>query len=143
MYFTEKESSHDKAGERKSKWPKNQSEVHDGDDSYCKSHPKFKSHWTWECSATVKNQADDDEQQETAENHINRSRPPTGTNLVGGCFYCYTNPKLFRNCMNHTWAKCHFDPRPKSVNHLNLKNNSKRPRQEEEVAEETSDSSRR
>ena len=52
----------------------------DGDVPYCKNHPKFKSHWTWECSATVKNQADDDEQQETAENHINRSRP-TGTDL--------------------------------------------------------------
>jgi hypothetical protein len=44
--------------------------------------------------------------------------------------------------MNHTWANCrHFDPRTESANHLNLKNNSKRPRQEEEVAEETSDSS--
>jgi hypothetical protein len=142
VHFTEKESSHDKSGDRRSKWPKNQSEVRDGDVPYCKNHPKFKSHWTWECSATVKDQADDDEQQETAENYVNRSRP-TGTDLVGGCFYCYTNPKLFKNCMNHTWANCHFDPRPKSANHLNLKNNSKRPRQEEEVAEETSDSSRR
>jgi hypothetical protein len=141
VHFTAKgESSHDKSGDKRSKRPKNQSEVRDGDVPYCKNHPKFKSHWTWECRATVKDQADDDEQQETAENNINRSRQ-TGKDLIGGCFYCYTNPKLIKNCMNHTWANCHFDPRPKSANHLNLRNNSKRPRQEEEVAEETSDSS--
>ena len=144
--FTEKDMSHDKfshTDEREPNWPMNKSEVQEGDIPHCSIHPNSRTHWTWECSVTIKNLAE--EQQEAAKmNDIDRSKP-TGKDLIGGCFYCYIHPKLAKNCMNHTWANCYFDPKnkgkSKSANHLNLKDNNKRPREEEEGEEEAANDS--
>ena len=133
--FTEKDMSHDKSShtdEREPNWPMNKSEVQEGDIPHCSIHPNSRTHWTWECSVTIKNLAEE-------LNDIDRSEP-TGKDLIGGCFYCYIHPKLAKNCMNHTWANCYFDPKNKgksiSANHLYLKDNNKRPREEEDGHQE-------
>ena len=118
--FTSKDTSHDRgSGERK--WPRNQSEVREGDVPYCKNHPKFKSHWTWDCSITIQENAEKEKAAKPAssgkkpwqKSSSSTTQQPAAAK-GDACTYCFGIAKLQLNCLNHTTANCKMDPKNQS-----------------------------
>ena len=77
--------------------PRNASEVRSGDIPKCANHPSSKTHWTWECKGG----------KPTGNDTRKRARSETTSS---GCSYCFNNPKLQKNSLNHSSANCRQDP---------------------------------
>ena len=94
--FTQR-SSQDQEKARSDRQPKNRSEIQDGDIQRCDNHPSSKTHWTWECNYGKKG--------------ISPSK--TSNKLAGeskdqnplGCVHCFSNPKLRKNSLNHSFEE--------------------------------------
>jgi hypothetical protein len=99
--FTER-SPQDQEKARSDRQPKNRSEIQDGDIPRCDNHPSSKTHWTWECNYGKKG--------------ISPSK--TSNKLAGeskdqnplGCVHCFSNPKLRKNSLNHSFEECKLKP---------------------------------
>ena len=99
--FTER-SSQDQEKAKSDRQPRNRSEIQDGDIPHCDNHPSSKTHWTWECNYGKKG--------------ISSSKTPN--KLAGesreqnplGCVHCFSNPKLRKNSLNHSFEECKLKP---------------------------------
>jgi hypothetical protein len=113
VHFTAKgDSSRDNSSKgRKTKYPKNQSEVEDGDIPYCKNHPKLSSHWTWDCyvtkteeKAAVKATEKKSWQKKSSQNTSSNEK---------GCTWCFNDPALRMKSLTHSSKDCSLDPKNK------------------------------
>ena len=113
VHFTSKvESSHGKSSKgRTTKYPKNQSEVEDGDIPYCKNHPKTSTHWTWECFKTIAETkaAAKGTQQKSWQKASSQNTSPA----VKGCAWCFNDDALRGKSLTHFTKDCRLDPKNK------------------------------
>ena len=106
---------------RNSKYPKNQSEVEDGDIPYCKNHPKLSSHWTWDCYRTIADakaaaKATDKKSWQKKSSQSSQST----SSAAKGCAWCFNDDALRDKSLTHFTKDCRLDPK----NKLNQKSNS-------------------
>ena len=106
---------------RNSKYPKNQSEVEDGDIPYCKNHPKLSSHWTWDCYRTIADakaaaKATDKKSWQKKSSQSSQST----SSASKGCAWCFNDEALRDKSLTHFTKDCRLDPK----NKWNQKSNS-------------------
>ncbi len=82
--------------------PRNASEVRDGDIPKCSNHPSSKTHWTWECKGG----------KTTGNAPRTKARSETTST---GCIYCFKNPRLRKNSLNHNSTDCRSNPDNRST----------------------------
>ena len=119
VHFSEKVSSQDNSGERRSRWPKNRSEVREGDIPYCKNHPQKKSHWTWDCATTLREISTREAASKAAGGKKtwqkkSSQNTTSGKSEIKGCDFCFHDLKLRANSLNHLTKDCKLDPESKS-----------------------------
>jgi hypothetical protein len=103
---------------RNSKYPKNQSEVEDGDIPYCKNHPKLSSHWTWDCYRTI---ADAKAAAKATDKKSWQKKSSQSTSSASkGCAWCSNDDALRDKSLTHFTKDCRLDPK----NKWNQKSNS-------------------
>jgi hypothetical protein len=92
-------------GRRTSRYPKNQSEVEDGDVPYCKNHPNLSSHWTWDCFKTIA-AAKAGEKKSSQ-----KSSSQTTSSKVKCCVWCFNDDALRPKSLTHFTKDCKLDPK--------------------------------
>jgi len=113
VHFTSKgESSYGKSSKgRTTKYPKNKSEVEDGDIPYCKNHPKNSTHWTWDCYKTI------EEAKAAAKANQKKSwqkkSSQNTSSAVKGCAWCFNDDALREKSLTHFTKDCRLDPKNK------------------------------
>ena len=113
VHFTFKdETSHGKSSKgRTTKYPKNKSEVEDGDIPYCKNHPKTSTHWTWDCFKTIAEAkaAAKAPQQKSWQKQSSQNT----SSAVKGCTWCFNDEALRGKSLTHFTKDCRLDPKNK------------------------------
>ena len=110
---------------RTSKYPKNQSEVEDGDIPYCKNHPKLQSHWTWDCYRTIADakaaaaKGSGQSDKKSWQKKSSQSSQSTSS-AAKGCAWCFNDDALRDKSLTHFTKDCRLDPKNKG----NQKSNS-------------------
>jgi hypothetical protein len=82
--------------------PRNASEVRDGDIPKCSNHPSSKTHWTWECKGGK------------AQGNTPKNKARSETTSTG-CIFCFKNPRLRKNSLNHNSSDCRSNPDNRST----------------------------
>ena len=116
MHFTTttkgESSSHGKSSKgRTTKYPKNQSEVEDGDIPYCKNHPKLSSHWTWDCYVTIAEAKA--AAKATDKKSWQKKSSQSTSSAAKGCAWCFNDDALRDKSLTHFTKDCRLDPKNK------------------------------
>ena len=101
---------------RKSRYPRNQSEVVPGDIPYCKHHLNVQTHWTWDCHTTIKENAAKAAEAK-ADNSKKSWQKPSGQSTSSnsmGCPYCFSQLALRPKSLTHSAKECRLDPKSPS-----------------------------
>ena len=128
----------DRSSSGESYQPRNASEVRDGDIPKCSNHPSSKTHWTWECKGGK------------AQGNTPKNKARSETTSTG-CIFCFKNPRLRKNSLNHNSSECRSNPDNRSTSSsanqaslramirevLNEPAEKKRSREEKEEGEES------
>ena len=92
----------DRSSSGESHQPRNASEVRDGDIPKCSNHPSSKTHWTWECKGGK------------AQGNTPKNKARSETTSTG-CIFCFKNPRLRKNSLNHNSSDCRSNPDNRST----------------------------